>query len=391
MSKGNNENFSSKAVHSGEGKGRTGRSVPTPVVHSSTYFFRDVAELVEHEAKRELREEYGRYHNLTRSVAEAKLARLENGEDAILFSSGMAAIMTTFLALLDQGSHIVITDEAYHKTKELCDRILAKMGVEVSVVEIGNYDALIGSVRPNTRFFFSETPTNPHLYILDVQKTAKIGRKYKITTIVDSTIASPYNLQPLKYGIDLVIHSATKYLGGHNDLLAGVAVGSKGMIERIREIHGILGAVADPNTSYMLVRSLKTLPLRMRMHNENAMSVARFLEKQKRVRRVYYPGLKSHPGHEIAKNQMRGFGGLVSFDLGSLETATRFVNHLKIPYVAVSFGGAESLVEPYAVVAGSAWKSKGSKEVENGLVRLSVGIEDPEDLIQDLKQAFTQL
>jgi len=383
--------FSTKSVHSGEGKGRTSRSVTTPTVHASTYFFENVAEFIEHKAKQRMLEEYGRYHNLTRSTVEAKLAALEGGEDAILLSSGMAGIMTTLFTFLNQGDHLIMTDEAYHKTNEFCDRILSKIGVKVSAVEIGDYAALEQAIQPNTKIFFSETPTNPHLFILDVERVAQIGKRHRIKTIIDSTIATPYNLQPLKFGIDLVIHSATKYLGGHNDLLAGVVVGRKSLIEPIREIHWILGAVADPNTSYMLLRGLKTLALRMQRHNENAMRVAKYLEKHRKVERVYYPGLKNHPGHKIAKKQMSGFGGLVSFDVGSFEAAKRFVNLLKIPYIAVSFGGVESLVEPYSVMAAASWQSGGSKQIEEGLVRLSVGVEDIGDLIADIKQALEQV
>jgi cystathionine gamma-synthase len=383
--------FSTRAVHSGEGKGRTGRSVTTPTVHASTYFFENVAELVEHKAKRQMREEYGRSHNNPRSTCEATLAELESGEDAILLSSGMAAIMTTLFTLLNQGDHLVMTDEAYHKTREFCDRILTKIGVRISVVKIGAYAALEQAIQPNTKVFFSETPTNPHLLILDVERVAEIGKRCGIKTIIDSTIATPYNLQPLKFGVDLVIHSATKYLGGHNDLLAGVVVGEKPLIEPIREIHWILGAAADPNTSYLLLRGLKTLALRMQRHNESATRVAQYLKKHRMVKRVYYPGLKNHPGHKIAEKQMRGFGGLVSFDVGSLEKAMRFVNLLKIPYIAVSFGGVESLVEPYKVMASASWQSEGNKEIEEGLVRLSVGLEDVEDLIADIKQALEEM
>ncbi len=226
---------------------------------------------------------------------------------------------------------------------------------------------------------------------MDVERVAEIGKRRGIKTIIDSTIATPYNLQPLKFGVDLVIHSATKYLGGHNDLLAGVVVGEKPLIEPIREIHWILGAVADPNTSYLLLRGLKTLAIRMQRHNETATRVAQYLEKHRKVKRVYYPGLKNHPGHKIAEKQMRGFGGLVSFDVGSLEKAMRFVNLLKIPYIAVSFGGVESLVEPYKVMASASWQSEGNKEIEEGLVRLSVGLEDVEDLIADIKQALEEM
>jgi cystathionine gamma-synthase len=308
-----------------------------------------------------------------------------------LFSSGMAAIMTTLFTLLNQGDHLVMTDEAYHKTREFCDRILTKIGVRISVVKIDDYAALEQAIQPNTKVFFSETPTNPHLLILDVERVAEIGKRCGIKTIIDSTIATPYNLQPLKFGVDLVIHSATKYLGGHNDLLAGVVVGEKPLIEPIREIHWILGAAADPNTSYLLLRGLKTLALRMQRHNESATRVAQYLKKHRMVKRVYYPGLKNHPGHKIAEKQMRGFGGLVSFDVGSLEKAMRFVNLLKIPYIAVSFGGVESLVEPYKVMASASWQSEGNKEIEEGLVRLSVGLEDVEDLIADIKQALEEM
>jgi cystathionine gamma-synthase len=380
--------ISTKSVHAGEGKGRANRSVTTAIAQTSTYFFTSAEELIAHKEKREPREEYGRYQNPTRSVAEAKLAELEGGEDALLTSSGMAAVTTTLFGLLNQGDHLILIGEVYSRTRELCDKLPAKMGVEVSV--LNDEQTLRDVIQPNTKIIFAEVPTNPHLRVIDLASVVAIAKEHRIRTIIDSTLATPYNLQPLTLGADLVIHSGTKYFGGHNDLLAGVVIGRKSLIAPLREMHWVLGAVLDGHTAYLLLRGLKTFALRMERHNQNALRIAQYLERHPKVKKVFYPGVESHADYAVATRLMSGFGGLLSVDLGSKENTIRFVNALTIPYLAASLGGVESLVEPHAIMVGFDLlpDSELARSIEPGLVRLSIGIEDVEDLLADIEQAL---
>jgi cystathionine gamma-synthase len=337
--------------------------------------------------------EYGRYGNPTVATVERKLADLDSGEAALLFSSGMAAVTVTLLTLLSAGTHMVITDDCYRRTRQFAIQFLSRYGVEVTQVPAGDPDALEAAVRPNTRLFFSESPTNPRLRVTDLPRLVETARRHRITTAIDSTFATPVNQRPLEFGVDLVIHSATKYLSGHNDLLAGVVVGSKELVGELRETQALIGAICDPNTAYLLLRGLKTLSLRMAHQNDAGYTVARFLERDPRVRRLYYPGLPSHPDHQIACEQMDGFGGVISFELDAdLETTARFVDALKIPYIGPSFGGTEALVEQVALA--SYYELSGEERAEIGisdaLVRLAVGLEDTPDILADLKQALDQ-
>jgi cystathionine gamma-synthase len=268
---------------------------------------------------------------------------------------------------------------------------LTRYGIEVTQVPMGDYEALEAAIRPNTKVILSESPTNPYLRVLDLEKLVAIAHKHNLKTIVDSTFATPINQRPLEFGVDFVIHSATKYLGGHNDLLAGVVIGSKYMISAIRETGGILGAVSDPHTAYLLLRGLKTLELRVKRQNETADKIAHFLAKHPAVRRVYYPGLVSHPDYEVAVEQMSGFGGVVSFELETdLEGTGRFIDQLQIPYIGPSLGGVESLVEQVAIVSYYELSSEERAEIgiSDSLVRLAVGIESADDLLADLTQAL---
>jgi cystathionine gamma-synthase len=261
-------------------------------------------------------------------------------------------------------------------------------------VETGNYEALEAAIRPTTRLIFSESPTNPHLRVIDLDRLADIGRKRHVKIAIDSTFATPYNQRPLDFGIDLVFHSATKYFGGHNDLMAGVVVGSRGLVAAIRDTQAMLGGITDPHTSYLLVRGLKTLGIRMRQQNENGMVVARFLEGHPRVRRVYYPGLSSHPDYKVACEQMKGFGGVVSFELdGDMKTTSAFIDRLNIPYIAPSLGGVETLIEQPALMSYYEMDSedRAAIGIADELVRLSLGVEDADDLIADLHQALASL
>jgi cystathionine gamma-synthase len=382
-----------RSIHSGEEKNRSNRGVPPSIALTSTFFFKNVSELERHKDKSEQREEYGRYHNPTRAVAERKLADLEEAEDAILCSSGMYAIAITLLRILKPGDHLLILDEMYHRTEDLCSSVLARFGIEISVVKSCNLDSLRSSIQENTRLFLFETPTNPHLYVQDLESIVSICKERKIKTMVDATFASPVNLLPLRFGVDIVVHSCTKYLAGHNDVLAGVILARRSIIESIRELHFTIGGTLDAHSSYLLIRGLKTLPLRVSYQNTSAEAIANFLSAQPGVRKVFYPSLPAHPNLEIAKRQMRGFGGVVSFDLGSPERAKKFIDALSIPYIAPSLGGTESLVIPYSVVVPPAPEEieSGKFSIEPGLVRLSVGLEDQSDLIEDLAQALKAL
>jgi cystathionine gamma-synthase len=246
-------------------------------------------------------------------------------------------------------------------------------------------------VQPQTRVLFSESPTNPYLYVADLEQIAAIARRHRLRTVIDSTFATPYNQNPLDYGIDLVMHSATKYLGGHNDLLAGVVVGNANMIAALREAQGMLGGIADPHAAYLLLRGLKTFALRMQQHNANGMALARFLAGHPKVRRVYYPGLEDHPSHAVAQQQMRGFGGVVSFEIdGTLQQTSAFIDALRLPYIAPSLGGVESLVEQPALMSYYELSPAERQRLGIGdsLVRYAAGIEDTEDLLADVEQAL---
>src|SRR5918996_5528320 len=373
------QGFSTRAVHAGEARDKAGNAVTTPIFQTSTYAFRDSHELIEYMEGHIEREEYGRYGNPTQRVVERKLAALDGGEAALLFSTGMCAITTTLLAMLGRGSHLVLTADGYRRTRQFCRTLLHRLGIEHTFVETGNYEALEAAIRPSTRLIFSESPTNPHLRVMNLDRLAEIGRTHQVKIAIDSTFATPYNQRPLDFGIDLVLHSATKYLGGHNDLMAGVVVGSRGLVSAIRDIQAMLGGITDPHTSYLLVRGMKTLGLRIRKQNDNGMAVARFLEGHPRVRRVYYPGLSSHPDYKIACEQMKGFGGVVSLEIdGALQTGSTVVDRLQIPYIAPSLGGVETLIEQPALMSYYEMTpdDRAAIGIVDELVRLSLGVED---------------
>ncbi|MCA9654665.1 MAG: aminotransferase class I/II-fold pyridoxal phosphate-dependent enzyme [Myxococcales bacterium] len=378
-------------MHGGEPRVRPDRSLTTPVVHASAYPFESTAELREYmEGRRERPAEYGRYGNPTVERAEAKLAALEGGEAAVLMASGMAAITTTLLAMLKQGQHLVLTRDAYRKTRVLARQVLARYGVAVDIVE-PTAQAVIEAMRDDTRVVLTEAPTNPYLRVLDLGAVVAEARRRRIKTIIDATFATPVNMRPLEHGVDLVIHSATKYLGGHNDLLAGVVVGRAPIVEAIREHLGITGAVLDPHNAYLLLRGLKTLALRVRQQNASAARLAELLAEHPAVARVWYPLHPSHPDHEVARRYLAGGGGVVSFELhGGLAAGTRLVDALQIPKLAPSLGGVESLVEQPALMSFYEL-SPAEREaigIAEGLVRLSVGIEEPDDLEADLRRAL---
>jgi cystathionine gamma-synthase len=382
---------STLAVHAGEPRPKFGNALATPILQTATYTFANTRELHDHFQRRIEREEYGRYGNPTQRIAEQKLAALEGAGDCLLFGSGMAAITTTLFAVLSHGSHVVVTDDSYRRTRQFLIQVLHRYGIEVSVAPAGDYEAIEGAIRPTTRVLVSESPTNPYNYIVDLDCFADIGRRHRVKTIIDATFATPFNQRPLEFGIDLVLHSATKYLGGHNDLLAGAVLGSAELVDGIRALQAITGAVVDPFAAYLLVRGLKTFALRVARQNANAQALAEFLASHPRVTAVHYAGLPNHPHHNVARRQMRGFGGVVSFEVaGDLGAASRVVDACHIPQIAPSLGGAESLIEQPALMSFYELTTEERLRVgiKDNLIRYSVGIEDAEDLIADLAAAL---
>jgi cystathionine gamma-synthase len=400
---------STQAVHGRRDRRRRPQphhALATPVAQTATYTFDSSADLTAFMAARMWggdaamaeRVDYGRYGNPTVRAVERRLAELDGGEDALLYPTGMAAITNTLLTMLSAGSHVVFTDDCYRKTRQFCQGFLRRLGIESSQAPMGDYDALEAAIRPNTRLIFSESPTNPYLRVVDLERLAVIGRRRRVKTVIDATFATPVNVQPLEYGIDLVLHSATKYLGGHNDLMAGVVIGEAGLIHGLRQAQGVLGGVVEAHTAFLLERGLKTLALRVRQQNQTAHVLAEYLVGHPRVERVWYPGLADHPDHAVAQAQMAGFGGVISFTIAArdgspLEIASRFIDSLTIPLIAPSLGGVESLVEQPALMS---YFELSSEErlaigIPDNLVRLAVGIEDSADLLADLAQALGQL
>ena len=388
-----------QTVHAGERRFRAHHSLTVPIVQTSVYTFDKTADLVnyfeEHMFWDEVeREEYGRYGNPTVRAVEAKLAALEGADDAVLLSSGMAAVTNTLLLLLKQGDHLLLTDDGYYQTREFCQRFLPRLGIESTIVPCGDCAALEAAIQPNTRLIYTESPTNPFMRCVDYTALAAIAKRHNLITVVDATFATPVNCRPLAFGIDIVIHSLTKYLGGHNDLMAGAVVGAFTQMTRLRQAQAMLGSIADPHGAYLMLRGIKTLGLRMAQHNQNGLAVARFLEDQAKVRRVWYPGLESHPDYALAKATMRGFGGVVSFEIeGDGALAHRFIDALKIPTIGPSLGGVESMISPLAIMgfASLPEEERLALGIRDELVRFCIGVEDTDDLLADLQQALAAI
>ncbi|HSH02265.1 MAG TPA: aminotransferase class I/II-fold pyridoxal phosphate-dependent enzyme [Anaerolineae bacterium] len=396
-----------RSVHAelGERQANEGYGLVGSVVQTATYTFESTADLCAYmEAKMwggaGGRVEYARYGNPTVQRVEKRIAHLEEGEAALLFPSGMTAITNILLSILPTNSHVIYTDDCYSKTRDFCRNYLRRLGIESTQVSMGDYEALAGAIQANTRVIISESPTNPYLRVADLERIAAIGREHsRIKTIIDATFATPINQRPLTLGIDLVVHSATKYLSGHNDILAGVVVGEAGLIHALRRSQGVLGGVLDPHAAFLLERGLKTLALRVKQQNRSAQLIAEYLERHPKIERVWYPGLASHPDYEVARAQMEGYGGVVSFEVGAAEgedkltTAGRLIDNVQIPYIAASLGGVESLIEQPALMSYYDLSTEERLEIgiRDNLVRLAVGIEETDDLLADLEQALAQL
>lgn len=383
--------FSTRGVHAGEPRGGANEPVNVPVYLSSTFRFSSEDELRKTVFQGKKGYVYTREGNPTNRVCEKKTAELEGGEDAMVCASGMAAISGTFFALAKSGDHVVSIRDLYGRAHIFLNKILPQAGVSVTFVKTGDFRALEKAVRRNTRVIYFETPTNPLLSIVDITAVAQMAKKHKLTSVIDNTFATPFNQKPLEMGVDVSLHSASKYLNGHSDLIAGVVVGKRDFISRCREAMKTLGSPLDPFGAYLLTRGLKTLSLRMQKHNENGMKVSRFLKNHPKIAKVFYPGLVDHPDHELARKQMKGFSGMVSFVVkGGDSAAKKMLNRLQIISRAASLGGVESLISMPAST--SHYELSPAERlrlgIEPGFVRLSCGIEDIQDLIEDLEQAL---
>lgn len=377
--------FSTKAIHAGQAPDPTTGAVMTPVYLTSTY--------VQEELGKHKGYEYSRVSNPTRTALEKNIAALENASEGMAFASGMAAIDSIF-RLLNPGDHVIVSNDVYGGTYRIAKMILENYGLQFDFIDTTVLDNIINARKPNTKMIFVETPTNPTMSITDLRAVAKFAKQYRLISVVDNTFATPYLQQPINFGIDIVIHSVTKYLNGHSDMLGGfVATNDTAIAERLRFYQKAIGAVMSPFDAWLCLRGTKTLAVRMRQHCESAQVIAEWLMKQKKVRKVNFPGLKTHPQHNLAKKQMRGFGGMISFDVGSLSNAKKFLKNVKLCALAESLGGVETLIShPATMTHASVPKAdRINNGVTDGLVRISVGIEDVEDIIDDLKQALAKI
>ena len=386
---------STVSVHAGEARQKPLNSITDPIAMASTYTFENTQSIIDFIENDQQRGEYGRYGVPGEQVAEQKLAALEGAETGVLFSSGMAALVGLFNAKLSSGDEIIFFDECYHRSREYCQKHLSRFGIVTREVKTGDYDAMESAINSNTKMLVSESPTNPHLSILDLERFATIGKKHNVETLIDATLATSYNIQPIEFGVDYVMHSATKYYGGHNDLLAGIVLGSKEQLQSVLELRGVMGAVNSPHNCYLLERGLKTFGLRMKQHNENGQAVAEYLEQHPGVSRVLYPGLESHPYHEIARQTMRGYGGLITFEVADADwkSTAKVVDAAKLARIAPSLGGVETLIEQPLVM--SYWNytpdERAGFGITDNMIRLACGIENAEDIIADLEQALAVL
>jgi len=381
----NRPGFGTRAIHAGQEPDPTTGAIMMPIYATSTY--------VQSSPGVHKGYEYSRTHNPTRGAYERCIADLESGQRGFAFASGLAAT-ATLLETLDSGSHVIAMDDLYGGTYRLFENVRRRSaGLQFSFVDMTDPAAVEAAIRPETRMIWVETPTNPLLKLVDLEAIAQIGKRHGIITCADNTFASPWNQRPLELGIDVVMHSATKYLSGHSDVISGILVvgENRELADQLAYLINAVGGVQGPFDAFLVLRGLKTLHLRMERHCQNAQSVAEFLENHPQVEKVYYPGLPSHPQHELAKRQMRSGGGMVTAVLkGGLEASRRFLERVELFALAESLGGVESLIEHPAIMTHASIPAEIRAElgISDGLVRLSVGVEDEADLIADLKQAL---
>ncbi len=386
------------AIH---GMGRTPKayySVSTPIVQTSNYYFDSTAEVLEFmKAKSEGRvvreHEYGRYGNPTQQECERKLEAIEGAERAVLFSTGMSAVIITLLAYMRRNGHIIFTNDCYRQTRDFATSLLSEFGIEVSLVD-PTAKVIAEAIQPNTNIIFTESPTNPYLRVLDIPAIVKVAKQHRIMTIIDATLATPYNIKPLELGVDIVIHSANKYLGGHNDLLAGVTLGKHNLLNNLYRMQRMIGATPGPFTCFLLERGLKSFALRMEHHNRAGMAIAHMLESHPKIEKIWYPGLESHPDHRIATQQMLGFGSVITFLLKGGDKETRkFIDSLELFLITPSLGGSESLVTQMSTMSFFDYPEDYRRSIGmvDNLVRIALGLEDVDDLTADLKQALDNI
>ena len=382
------------AVWAGEGEGTVDGATQVPVVYSAAYGYADVDEWLAVALGRKPGHIYSRNTNPTVHAFEEKMRILEGGAAATSFATGMAAISDTLFALLRPGERVVSVRDTYGGTNRVFLEFLPRIGIEVDLRDTSDHDAIEAALAEGTRLLYLETPTNPTLKVLDIERLAAAGHAAGAIVVVDNTFATPMNQLPLALGADLVVHSATKFLGGHADALGGVIVGEAGLVAEVFHFREITGATLDPMAAYLLIRGLKTLALRIRQQNESALRIARWLESRPAVEIVHYPGLESHPQHEVARRQMRGFGGVLSFGLdGGFDAVRRVLPRLRLAHRAANLGAVETIAGPPATTSHveCSAEERAAMGIPEGLIRYSVGIEDPDDLIADLAQALEKI
>ena len=387
----NDNSIYTEAVHAGEDRTANHGALSVPIYPASVFAFTDADDGVAIHNYEKPGYFYGRLGNPTVDALERTIAELERGEDAIAFASGMAAISAATFTLVGSGDHIVAPESMYSTTTNFLKHIGESFGVETTFVDAASPEAYASALRPNTKMFWVESPSNPLLKVTPIAEVADIARAAGVATVVDNTFATPFNQRPLQLGADIVIHSATKYLGGHSDLTAGLLTGRKELVDKAR--HGaakFYGGNIAPQVAWLVLRGIKTLSLRMERHNANAAAFAGSMAGHPKVRSIHYPGLTDHPQHEAAKRQMRGFGGMVGIDVGTSEAAKTVVNNLKVCTFATSLGGVETLVQPVALMTHATLtpQERAAAGVSDGLLRVSIGIEDIGDLIRDFETAL---
>ncbi|AIF50728.1 methionine gamma-lyase [Pelosinus sp. UFO1] len=393
MEKHHNLGYDTTIIHAGQSPDPTTGALATPIHQTSTFVFENAEQGAARFALEENGYIYTRLGNPTQHSLEEKMAALEKAEAALAVASGMTAIAASFWTVCGNGDHIVASDTLYGCTHALLSHSMPKFGIAVTFVDASNLENIRKAIRPNTKVVFIETPSNPTLTIIDIAATAKLAHEHNVKLMVDNTFMSPYCQRPLELGADIVVHSATKYINGHGDVIAGIVLGKKEFINAVRfvGVKDVTGGCISPFNAWLTLRGLKTLGVRMERHCQNALQVAKFLAGHPNVEKVNYPGLPGHPGHQLAKSQMSGFGGIISFEVkGGVEAGRKIMNSVKLCLLAVSLGDTETLIQHPASMTHSPIprEERLKAGITDGLIRLSVGLEDPSDIIFDLDQAI---